>query len=88
MDMDRKGSFAGDRPVAVVHLRRAEISDPAIRAEWQARGYATLGPVEGHDPHQLCPICSTGEPPPEKPGCSICGQGPCRLADLIRGLRE
>jgi hypothetical protein len=45
-------------PVSVVHLRRAEIDDEAVRAGWHARGYATVGPVEGHDPHLWCPHCS------------------------------
>jgi hypothetical protein len=65
------------RPVRIVHLRRADLDDPRVAAGWHARGYATLGPVEGHDPYQRCPICSTDGPDPEKPECGFCGQGPC-----------
>jgi hypothetical protein len=67
---------------AIVHLRRADLDNPQVAAGWHARGYATLGPVEGHDPYQRCPICSTDEPDPD---CAICGQGPCALTRLLRG---
>jgi hypothetical protein len=75
-----------DRPVRIVHLRQADMDNAAVRTSWQQRGYATLGPVEGHDPYQRCPVCSTDEPGPEKPreDCAICGQGPCALTGLPR----
>jgi hypothetical protein len=61
----------------VVHLRTAEYNDPAVRAAWQAKGSAVLGPMEGHVPYIRCPICSTDEPEPEEKDCAICGAGPC-----------
>lgn len=71
-------------PVSVVHLRRAEYEDPAIRAIWQRRGFATLGPTEGHDPYVRCPICSTDTPPEPCP----CGYPrPCPLAALLGRAR-
>jgi hypothetical protein len=73
--------MSDDKAYSIVHLRRAEIEDPAVRASWQARGYATLGPVEGHDPHVRCPICSTDEPPED---CALCGQGPCAFTGKAR----
>jgi hypothetical protein len=72
----------------VVHLRRADYEDPAVRATWHARGYATVAPMEGHDPDRRCPICSDGgepEPEPERGGCPMCGTGPCPLAALLAG---
>jgi hypothetical protein len=87
--MRSKPQDSTDHPVQVVHLRRAEIDDPAVRQHWQDRGYATLGPVEGHDPHQRCPICSTDKPPePPKKGCPYCGEGPCRLGELLRAYKD
>ena len=64
-----------DRPVRVVHLRRAEYDDIEVRRKWQARGYATMPPMEGHDPHKRCPVCSTD--------CQDCGSGPCLLDKLL-----
>jgi len=84
---DRLSESSGPRnssPVRVVHLRRAEIDDPAVRRHWQDQGYATLPPVEGHDPHQRCPVCSTDKP---KPDCPYCGQGPCWLSKLFRAQK-
>jgi len=75
---------AYDKPYRIVHLRRADYEDPAVRAQWQARGFATLYPVEGHDPYVRCPICSTDEKP-ARPDCPYCGQGPCLLASLLGG---
>lgn len=69
---------------AIVHLRRADYEKEAVRASWQKRGYAVLGPVEGHDPYQWCPICSTGEPDPPREDCALCGQGPCAFTGLPR----
>jgi hypothetical protein len=71
-----------DRPVRIVHLRRAEIADPAVRAAWHARGYATLPPVEGHDPHRRCPVCSTDHLPP----CPLCGRAVGEPCALVRWL--
>jgi hypothetical protein len=76
------------RAAPVVHLRRADYDDPTVRASWQAQGFATLGPVEGHDPYVRCPICSTDpQPPPDLPGCGLCGQGPCWLTGQARVRR-
>jgi hypothetical protein len=72
-----------DKQHRVVHLRRAEYEDPAVRAAWQERGYATMPPMEGHDPHRRCPICSTDEEP--KKDCPYCGEGPCLLRQLLGG---
>ena len=71
------------KPHRIVHLRRRDLDDPSVAAGWHARGYATLGPIEGHDPYVRCPICSTDTPEPEKPDCPVCGQGPCQLRRIL-----
>lgn len=77
---------AAPRPVRIVHLRRAEYEEAAARAAWHRRGYATLGPVEGHDPYERCPHCSTDTPPPRCP-CGAEPAGRCPLAWLLAGGR-
>lgn len=75
------------RPVRVVHLRRAEYDDTAVRASWQAAGYATMGPVEGHDPYRRCPHCSTDQLLP----CPLCGrevEKPCALLRWLLGVTD
>lgn len=82
-----KGKTLADQPVRIVHLRRADYGKPEVRKRWQDLGYATLGPMEGHDPYVRCPICSTDTPAPDKPpreDCSLCGQGPCAFTGLPR----
>jgi hypothetical protein len=82
-ELPREESLPG-KPHKIVHLRRADLDKPEIAASWHSRGYATLGPMEGHDPYIRCPICSTGEDPPEKPECPYCGPGPCFFARLLK----
>ena len=50
------------QPYRIVHLRTAEYQDEALRARRQACGYAVMRPMEGHDPHIRCPVCSTDKP--------------------------
>lgn len=71
----------GETGHRIVHLRRADLDKPEIAASWHGRGYATMPPMEGHDPYIRCPICSTDEP--ERPDCAICGRGPCALTRLF-----
>ena len=70
-------------PHTIVHLRRRDYENPAVRARWHSRGYSTMPPMEGHDPYIRCPICSTDEEP-EKPDCPYCGQGPCFFSQLLK----
>jgi hypothetical protein len=81
------GVQSPEEPARVVHLRRADYDDPAVRASWQAQGFATLGPAEGHEPYVRCPICSTGKEPPDPPDCVLCGQGPCWITGQARVRR-